>query len=284
MGFLSWLFGASKESKPTVMQSDTKRYSVDIVGESHYQGALSAICGGPTEEGYKKIVEATLILEDSNPHDDKAVRVEIEGMTVGHLNRENARAYRRRLETVGQGGFKANCSAMIVGGWDRGGKDKGNFGLKLDIPVLEQRQVEREVTTNDPTITTITNNFSFSIEQVNIKELAHVRIGDLVNLWASGDAPTRIVIYPSGGLQLAHLPSIEECVSDINGVVLVISSVDGIKSFEKSDDVAIKIRLLRLARTFKSIRIAVTSKSDRQIYVGTARKSEYKVQVVPIES
>ena len=47
---------------------------------------------------------AVLVLDDDNPYDNKAVRVEIDGYLVGHLSRENARQYRKKLkEAVTQG-------------------------------------------------------------------------------------------------------------------------------------------------------------------------------------
>ena len=190
MGFLSWLFKASKKSEPAAITSDMTRYSVDVVGESHYQSSLSAICGGLTEVGHKKIVEATLILDDSNSYDDKAVKVEIDRMMVGYLSKENARAYRRRLKATDQVGFKSNCSAMIVGGWNSGDKGKGYFGLKLDIPAFEQHELDPDLTSK------VFGNFSFEIEQVNIKEIARVRVGGVVNFWKRG-GPTRV--YPGDG-------------------------------------------------------------------------------------
>ena len=112
-------------------------YAFDIVGESHYQDALEKICGGKTEEGHEKIVKATIVLEDNNPHDSNAVRVDVNGMTVGHFSREGAVSYRRELKKAGFPGITATCSAMIVGGWDRGGGDTGNFGVKLDLPTKD---------------------------------------------------------------------------------------------------------------------------------------------------
>ncbi len=109
-------------------------FAIEAVGESHYQDALERICGGRTEDGASEIVEALLILEDENPYDDKAVRVDIEGRTVGYLSRDSARQYRRRLTEGGLGGATAKCMAKIVGGWDRGENDKGHFGVRLDLP------------------------------------------------------------------------------------------------------------------------------------------------------
>jgi hypothetical protein len=134
MGLLSWLFGGAKKPVPTANLRGPGTYSFEIVGESHYQAALEKICGGKSEEGHRKIVQATLIHDDNNPYDNKAIRVEIDGMTVGHFSRQNAREYRERLKEAGHPGITATCSAMIVGGWDRGGNDKGHFGVKLDIP------------------------------------------------------------------------------------------------------------------------------------------------------
>ena len=42
-----------------------------------------------------------LVHEDENPHDDQAVRVDVNGQTVAYLTRASARIYRRWL--AGQG-------------------------------------------------------------------------------------------------------------------------------------------------------------------------------------
>ncbi|MFC2081089.1 hypothetical protein ACFLR8_02645 [Bacteroidota bacterium] len=112
-------------------------YEYEVVGESHYQKELNRICGGRTYEGHEKTVQARLIHDDNNPHDAQAVRIEIEGLTVGHLNRDDARNYRKQLADSGNPGIDAVCSAIIVGGWDRGDGDTGYFGVKLDIPTIE---------------------------------------------------------------------------------------------------------------------------------------------------
>lgn len=143
MGILAWLFGDSKKTASSTQQVTVATlpgpgtYSLDVVGESNYQVALDKICGGKTEEGHNKIVQATLIHENENPYDDKAIRVDICGMTVGYLNRKNAREYRLKIKQAGYAGITATCSAIIVGGWDRGGDDKGHFGVKLDLPTAD---------------------------------------------------------------------------------------------------------------------------------------------------
>lgn len=100
----------------------------------------------------------------------------------------------------------------------------GTKRYAVDIPILEPRQVEPKATAKDPTVKPLTADFSFSIEQANIKELAHVRIGDLVNFWAAG-GPTRI--YPSGGqgdwLGLAP-PSYAKLIADHRSLNLPIEA------------------------------------------------------------
>lgn len=111
-------------------------YLAEIVGESHYQDELDAICGGKTTSGHNKIVDALLVWEDDNPADNQAVRVDIEGRTVGYISRQNARRIRQQLIKGGFAGVTGLCSAMIVGGWNRGGEDTGYYGVKLDLQGL----------------------------------------------------------------------------------------------------------------------------------------------------
>ena len=49
-----------------------------------------------------------------------AVRVDVQGQTVGHLSRELARQYRKQLERAGYGSTDAYCDARIRGGWIEG--------------------------------------------------------------------------------------------------------------------------------------------------------------------
>ena len=152
-GFWSWLLGGadtvgrarSPRTIPSQLLDDKDldcielpgpgTYLGEVVRESLYQDALNAICGGKSESGHHKIVKALLVCEDSNPHDTDAVRVDIDGKTVGYLNRLNARHFRKQLIAGGCAGMPGLCSAEIVGGWDRGGGDEGNYEVKLDLRV-----------------------------------------------------------------------------------------------------------------------------------------------------
>lgn len=133
-----WFAKRDTTAMPTVVAANLPgpgTFEFDIVGESHYQDALEAICGGRTEESAEQFAEAVLVLEDSNPHDNMAVRVDIGGDTVGYLSKSDARSYRRQLRELGHPNITCKCKAMVVGGWQRPGGDVGSFGVKLDLPV-----------------------------------------------------------------------------------------------------------------------------------------------------
>lgn len=108
-------------------------FDFPIVGESHYQEALARL----VSEGEHRFFTAALIPETDNPYDRSAVRVDINGMTVGHLSAENARSFRRRLASKKLGGQTTTCGAKIYGGGSSDtGKEK-SFGVWLDLKPFE---------------------------------------------------------------------------------------------------------------------------------------------------
>jgi len=126
------LFGSRSA---TVFVAGLGDYDLEVVGESHYQNALSAICRGRMKHGHMKEVVARLIHEDSNPHNSEAIRVDVEDATVGYLSRADAFRYRTRLVEHGHPGIPVACRAVIVSGWKRGLFDKGHYGVYLDLPI-----------------------------------------------------------------------------------------------------------------------------------------------------
>jgi hypothetical protein len=111
-------------------------FDVDVVGESSYQDCLEKLCAPRTTESVRCSFRALLILEDSNRHDKMAVRVDIDGHTVGYFDRETARSYRKQLEIAGHPLITASCDAIVVGGWYRGPADFGYYGVKVDLPTV----------------------------------------------------------------------------------------------------------------------------------------------------
>lgn len=110
------------------------RFFTEIVGEAFYQQVISDFVGGKTEDGHEAVVDVLLVLEDTNPHDSKAVAVVLGTCVCGYLDRREARKHRSRLVKIGQAEAVIKCKAKIVGGWDRGPDDQGHFGVRLDLP------------------------------------------------------------------------------------------------------------------------------------------------------
>lgn len=120
-----------RTAAPAVQATPAKtqgEFSLQAVGESHYQRALEDACGGRTEESAEHECTAHLVPENSNKYDDQAVRVEVGGSLVGYLARADAREYRAVY-----GEAITSCPALIVGGWDNEEDGRGHFGIKLDV-------------------------------------------------------------------------------------------------------------------------------------------------------
>jgi len=96
----------------------------EVVGESHYQPALKRIAAGEK----RKRVMARLVCEPENQYDKDAVRVDVDGKTVGHLPRERAKLHHQRLKRLNQPTAIVECEAVIVTG------SQGISGVFLDLP------------------------------------------------------------------------------------------------------------------------------------------------------
>ena len=108
-------------------------FDFEIVGESNYQmNILKIVTHSPNQSEW----EAVITPEDSNPYDDKAVKVEIDGLLVGYMDRETARSYRRRLKNKLQTMQPTRTLAIITGGHMRNGKQL-NYGICLDLKPFE---------------------------------------------------------------------------------------------------------------------------------------------------
>lgn len=119
------LLGGLLRFRPKRLWRAKARRGVNLVGESHYQDNLRRICGRPKAEGERKPVRVRLQPEPNNPADKHAIRAQINWMTVGYLSRENARTYAKR---VGKG---ITVDGLITGGWDRGKRGRGSYGVKV---------------------------------------------------------------------------------------------------------------------------------------------------------
>jgi HIRAN domain len=120
--------------RPSYDDSDADRFDQEVHGESHHLAELEDACGGRTREGVDLRMKARLVLEDSNPIDSNAVRVEIKGRHVGYIPREEAPFIRKAYAEAFTSGGCVECDARIRGGWNRPRGDVGDFGVTLALP------------------------------------------------------------------------------------------------------------------------------------------------------
>lgn len=114
----------------------TYSHSTRVVGESNYQEDLQRLIGfidGDQQPVKEDGFTAELILEDDNPYDrGNAVRVDIDGHTVGYLSRNDAADYRQSLSLLKVGRAVGVCSAIIAGKWNEE-VESLLFGVLLDL-------------------------------------------------------------------------------------------------------------------------------------------------------
>ena len=142
MGLSTGLFSSKAQQLPgrekVVFLLGLGNFDLKIVGIAAFQAALETICGPHRLEGVKRFETAGLIVEDENPREKNAVRVEIRRQPVGYLSREAASLYRQQLEARGTPNAVGQCQAIIRGGWVSSDGRKGPYEVWLDIPISYQ--------------------------------------------------------------------------------------------------------------------------------------------------
>lgn len=134
-----------KPSKPEAPPPTPPDYShlddhpVQIVGELNYQAALIDLCGPYTDEGRRTRVSATLIREPGNKHDSNAIRVEVQGRTVGYIDRQQAAQWAPRMDVLPANARQAVVDAIVMGGWRRSDNDTGLYGVRIARPDLPRK-------------------------------------------------------------------------------------------------------------------------------------------------
>ena len=131
--YVSWSWTKVDDSPPRLVGDGG--YAIEVTGGANYLSSFEKICGKRTADCINRKTEARLTLEDDNRLDEHAVRVSIEGYTVGYLPRAAVRSFRRAVVGVGLGRMMVfECAAHIRGGWDYGCGKQGNYGVWLDLP------------------------------------------------------------------------------------------------------------------------------------------------------
>ena len=122
-----------KISITAVRLKDDNTFSLFVVGESNYQGALRNLAGGHTKEGVKLEKLALLVPEPTNAFDSNAVFVMIDDKKVGYLSRDDAVDFHSSMHGLGKRGSVAAVDSVIVGGFIKKDGSKAHFGVRLDL-------------------------------------------------------------------------------------------------------------------------------------------------------
>lgn len=121
-----------KAPKPTLHLEGNGNFDFPIVGEASYQKNIAKIAGPKQPNGVEIETKAIVFLDPFNRHDKEAVRIEIDGLIVGYLSRQDALQYRAWLKQNKLGKATCQVDAVITGGWLRADSE-GYFGIRLDF-------------------------------------------------------------------------------------------------------------------------------------------------------
>jgi hypothetical protein len=125
-----WIILTKRHKKQTVITERPIEYFFDIVGEQSYQANLRKIAGPKQERSKYVEVMARVVSEPFNAYDKNAVKIEINGLTVGYLSRDDAKLLAGKV-------INQTVPALINGGW-LDDNSEGSYGVKLGIQSLNE--------------------------------------------------------------------------------------------------------------------------------------------------
>jgi hypothetical protein len=166
-------------------------FDVIVVGVTRYQEAFRSIFGDTGGQAVRMVGPAEIILDDNNPFDACAVRIEIDGKLVGHLGKQRARDWRSKMIAEGLSD-PTTCSAKVE--WGRGFKKEGSYGVWLDID-LRLPDSKPDPSGRPPAIRS--DYVEFLVNKLNRFELLTCKVGDGVNLWEATDEG-EVFVYKQG--------------------------------------------------------------------------------------
>lgn len=116
-----------RTSRNTVVARGFGYHSVQVVGESRYLKNISQILGG--REG-EKITIATIVSEPENKFDKNAIRIDVDGLTVGYIAKEETDIFRPLLAHATSLGCELQASARV---WFNGDSSYQIGSVNLDM-------------------------------------------------------------------------------------------------------------------------------------------------------
>lgn len=116
-------------------------YPLQVKGESYHRKEIRSLFDhiDPQEGIDATNLTAHLIMEDTNPYDKNAVRVDIQKQAVGYLDKVDALKYRQQLKKLKLSGVIGEVGASIKGGFRLQSGDLADFGILLDLDLDDIR-------------------------------------------------------------------------------------------------------------------------------------------------
>ena len=147
MGILDRLLGRRSPESATMsdawLMQPERDVTLQVVGESNYQGTLERLAGGRSADGVAQPYHmAALVPEPRNRYDRNAISIRVGGQVVGYLSREDAVAYGPVVRWAQAQGRYIAANARLTGGWDRNGGDRGSIGVVLHMGTPAETLVE----------------------------------------------------------------------------------------------------------------------------------------------
>lgn len=115
--------------------------NTEVAGEFARESNIVKAIGGrpaPNKDVEIEDVPITLVLEPDNAHDRNAVMVQVNGLTLGYLTREDAKLYRQPLTRLAASGCTATTTGRIwasTDNWD--GRKKFRSRVTVALPPVE---------------------------------------------------------------------------------------------------------------------------------------------------
>lgn len=132
-GFSSSYKNNKKQTEQSHLWKSNQLQLLEVVGESNYQNNIKKLIIKHDNTGINQECIATLIPESDNKYDKNAVRIDVDGLTVGYLSRNDAILFRELLKTNNLENQVTTCNATINGGFAMNNNKKASYGIFLKI-------------------------------------------------------------------------------------------------------------------------------------------------------
>lgn len=127
----------------------TGSFRIAAVGTSFYRSEIASIAQNPDNARALVICVAYLVPDNQNAHDAHAVKVVVEGRTVGYLSRDFAKCYRSYISDLPDHIHHISAIAAITNGV-KTSDETYEYTIEIDIPDSLKLYARTEPLSNKP--------------------------------------------------------------------------------------------------------------------------------------